>query len=86
MHMLSLAGWLETARSESKIGNSRDPADQVEPKLNKGMHNLLGTGRESVRIVVVMKQGNACGAKGPYHKYALNKKIGGRLSNDYSGE
>ena len=86
MHMLNLAGWLETARSESKIGNLRDPTVQVEPNLIKENITLTRSGRESVRIIVVMKRGNACGAKGPYHKQALNKKTGSRLSYDYSGK
>jgi len=73
--MLNLAGWLEIARSESKIRNLRDPADQVEPNLMREDITLSGTGRESERAIVALRQGNACGAKGPYRRYALNKNM-----------
>ena len=83
--MLNLAGWLETARSESKVGNLRGPADQVEPNLMGKCITSLGAGRESERVIVVMKQGNACGAKGPYRRYALNKNMETDCQNDYNG-
>lgn len=41
---------------------------------SRGMHNTGdGPSRESDRSIVARKHGNACGAKGPGHEYALNK-------------
>ena len=55
--------------------NLGDPTDQVEPNSTEKCITLLRTGRESVRIVVVTKRGNARGAKDPYHKHALNNNL-----------
>lgn len=63
------------ARIERTDGNLRDPTDQVEPNLMRESITSLGTGRELERVIVAMKQGNACGAKDPYHRYALNKNM-----------
>ena len=49
-------------------------------QLAQGMHNLgEGLSRESEGLIVALKHGNACGAKGPYHDNALNKNNGCRL-------
>ncbi len=46
-----------------------------------GMHNIdNGSFRESEGLIVALKRGNSRGVKGPYHKYALNKNNGDRLS------
>ena len=58
-----------------------------KPQHNEGRHNLWGgLGRESDRLIVVRKRGNARGAKGPDREHVSVDKEGEPLGQSPATE
>ena len=65
---------LGAARVHRSIWNLGGPAGRAQAQRTAGRHNCRrGPGRESARLIVASKRGNARGAKGPQFKVDVRR-------------